>query len=218
MDCTVVDWLIVPLSVEYMFDWLCWYHTPLYVDNRLLYLSGRDWLTDCTVLWLTDCTSLSGGELYVLTLLGLYCGWLTDCTSARGRAVRADPAGGHDALREGIPPGQGGRQRSHHLCHAHWTRLDYTVLQLLGGASQRLLLIITPLRFTPSSVLASGDGHHVPPVDFVGLLKSLGSPWLPSLAWDIIPGSLAAWLQDQGSLDQDRSSHCWIRIQVPVFF
>jgi hypothetical protein len=33
------------------------------------------------------------------------------------------------------------------------------------------------------------DGHHVPPMDFVGLLKSLGSPWLPLPAWDIIPDS-----------------------------
>ncbi len=46
-----------------------------------------------------------------------------------------------------------------------------------------------PHHLTPSSVLTSWDGHHVPPVDFVGLLKSLGSPWLPYLAWDIVPGS-----------------------------
>ncbi len=59
-----------------------------------------------------------------------------------------------------------------------------------AGASQGVSLIIGPRhprRQTPSPMLASWDGHHIPPVDFVGRLKSLGSLCLPYFAWDAVP-------------------------------
>ncbi len=59
-----------------------------------------------------------------------------------------------------------------------------------AGASQGVSLIIGPRhprRQTLLSLLASWDGHHVPLVDFVGLLKSLGSLCLSYLAWDTVP-------------------------------
>ncbi len=70
-DCTSVDWLIVPWLTDCtVADWLIvlWLIDWLYC-GWLTYCTVADWLIVLYCGWLTNCTSLSGGELYVLTLL-----------------------------------------------------------------------------------------------------------------------------------------------------